>query len=125
MNKEYVLEKLAEEVGEYIGKGPHPVVAVKGHLNKASKQRENARLLIKAHKKYMDKTGKPISMAEFTKAIEAGEIANPLKAGLLARHGKAALMIGGGALAGAAGLSLLAASQQPPQPDPTQMYVTP
>ena len=125
MNKEYVLEKLAESIGEYIGDGAHPIVSGKGYLNKSSKQRDNARELIKSHKRYMDETGKPIAMKDYIRAIETGEIANPLKSGFFKRHGKAALMVGGGALAGALALNLMQNKQQvEPQQDPL-LYAVP
>ena len=129
MNKEYILEKLAETTADYIGNGPHPVMAIKGTLNKGKKERENAAKSIKAHMDEMNRTGIPMTMSQFRQGIDEGRISNPLVPSFLKRHGKSIGLLGAGALAGVAGLSLLAANAQgqtpPSEPELMQVYNTP
>ena len=129
MNKEYILEKLAQEfVGDYIGNGPHPILGYRGYRNVKNQQKYNHSAYLKAHAEYMRKTGKPIPLSEFGRMVEAGDVPNPMKPGFLQRHGKTALLLGGGALVGIAGLSMLkdkAEQTAPTSPELTQVYNTP
>jgi hypothetical protein len=128
MNKEYVLEKLAEGVGDYIGNGPHPVATTRGVLDAQRKKSSNLKLLRESHIKHMNKTGLPITLGEFRRLIDSGEVSNPLEPGFFKRHGKTSLLLGAGALAGLVGAGMLGnEADKTPVADPqlTQVYNAP
>lgn len=128
MNKEYVLEKLAQaSVSEYTNSREDNLYQRwRGRRSRVKKEKSNVNVLIDAHRQYMEDTGKPVTLMEFKRLIEKGEVNNPFEPSMFKKFGKKGLLLGGAALAGVVGYNMLQSKNQTPmnEPELPQIYNT-